>query len=191
MIAHFKRLVEKIIKETYGDIPVIQENLKWLKSLTSFKEFGRLSKELLCELVGGVDNVTGEVYTILNRLYHINDNFNELLFAEEYTFADAIKERNAGENKEEITYDDVKELYVSPMVRRGIWQALQMTDEYVNVVGRVPDKIFIEVTREDGVKGDAGRKISRKANILKLYKEIGADCREIEELTKELNHEDT
>ena len=167
-----------------------KENIKFLKGLTSFKDFGRLSKELLCELVGGIDEVTGEVYTVLNRLYHTNDNFNQLLFSDEFHFAKSIEEKNAGISKEEITYEDVKELYVSPMVRRGIWQALQMTDEYVKAVGKVPNKIFIEVTRQDGEKGDKGRKVSRKAKLLELYKDIGADCRDIEELTKELNREE-
>lgn len=184
-----KSLVEEMILRNYGSISAVKDNIKWLKGLTSFKEFGRLSKELLCELVGGADAVTGEVYTILNRLYHTNENFNQLLFAEEYAFATAIEEHNAGNENEGITYDDVKELYVSPMVRRGIWQALQMTDEYVQAVGRAPDKIFIEVTREDGVKGNEGRKASRKKQLQDLYDKIGEDCRDIEELTKELNHE--
>ena len=186
-----KGLVEEMILRNYGSISAVKENIKWLKGLTSFKEFGRLSKELLCELVGGADAVTGEVYTILNRLYHTNENFNQLLFAEEYTFATAIEGHNAGNENEGITYDDVKELYVSPMVRRGIWQALQMTDEYVQAVGKVPDKIFIEVTREDGVKGNEGRKASRKKLLQDLYAKVGADCRDIEELIKELNHETT
>lgn len=186
-----KGLVEEMILRNYGSISAVKENIKWLKGLTSFKEFGKLSKELLCELVGGADAVTGEVYTILNRLYHTNENFNQLLFAEEYTFATEIEEHNVGGEKEGITYDDVKELYVSPMVRRGIWQALQMTDEYVQAVGKVPDKIFIEVTREDGVKGNEGRKASRKKLLQDLYAKVGADCRDIEELTKELNHETT
>ncbi len=185
-----KTLVEEIILREYGNISAIKENIKWLKGLTSFKEFGRLSKELLCDIVGGVDQTTGEIYTILNRLYNTNYNFNQLLSADEYTFGKAIEENNDGTSKEDITYDDVKELYVSPMVRRGIWQALQMTEEYVRAVGKAPDKIFIEVTRQDGEKGDIGRKASRKNKLLELYKEIDSDCRDIEELTRELTHQD-
>ena len=185
-----KSLVEEMIVTSYGDISEIKDNIKFLKGLTSFKEFGRLSRELLCEIVGGIDDVTGEIYTILNRLYHTNDNFNQLLFSDEFHFAKSIEDENSGIKKEEITYEDVKELYVSPMVRRGIWQALQMADEYVQAVGKAPDKIFIEVTRQDGEKGDKGRKSSRKAKILELYKVIGSDCRDIEELTKELNREE-
>ena len=185
-----KGLVETMVKEKYGHIPAIQENIKWIKGLTAFKEFGRLSKELLCELSGGVDPVTGEVYTVLHCLYHTNDHFNQLLAADEYTFAQAISDENAGEEKGDITYGDVKELYVSPMVRRGIWQALQMAEEYISAVGKVPSKIFIEVTRHDEEKGDKGRKHSRKAKILDLYKGLGTDCCEVEELTKQLNRAD-
>ena len=184
-----KSLVEDMIKENYGDIPKITENIKWLKGLTSFKEFGRLSKRLLFELAGGVDQATGEVYTILNRLYHTNYNFNQLLFAEEYTFGRAIDEENAGKS-EDVCYEDVAELYVSPMVRRGIWQALTLADEYVQAIGRAPDKIFIEVTRENGKKGEKGRTVSRKNKLLELYKEIGSDCVEIQEITKQLNREE-
>ena len=185
-----KNLVEQMIIKAYGDVQEIIENKKFLKGLTSFKDFGRLSKELLCELVGGIDDATGEVYTILNRLYHTNENFNQLLFSEEYHFAKSIEEMNTGITKADVTYEDVADLYVAPMVRRGIWQALQMADEYVNAVGKAPDKIFIEVTRQDGEKGDKGRKFSRKTKILDLYKNIGEDCHDIEQLIKELNRDD-
>lgn len=185
-----KSLVEQMIRDAYGDIPEIIENVKWIKGLTSFTDFGRLSKALLCEIIGGVDVVTGEAYTILNRLYNTNDNFNQLLFSDEYNFKKAIEENNFGTAKEEITYDDVKELYLSPMARRGVWQALTMADEYVKNVGKTPDKIFIEVTRQDGEKGDIGRTASRKQKLLELYKGISSDCREIEELIKELNRDD-
>lgn len=185
-----KNLVEEMIKDNYGHISAIAENIKFLKGITSFKDFGRLSKELLCDICGGVDPVTGEIYTILNRLYNTNYNFNQLLYADEFTFMDAISNENFGKNKQSITYDDVKELSVPPMVRRGIWQALKMTDEYVNAVGRAPDKIFIEVTRNDGLKGDNGRKASRKNKILELNKGLGKDCSEVEEMIKELNRED-
>lgn len=179
-----KTIVERQILSHYGDVPVIKEKIKALKGITSFKEFGRLSKELLCELIGGEDPVTGEVYTILNRLYHTNFNFNELLFSDTYRFNSAIEAMNAGKDGD-VGYDDVKELYVSPMVRRGIWQALTMADEYVQAVGRVPDKIFIEVTRQ----GDEKKKptVSRKNQLLENYKGLGQDCRNIDELLTELN----
>lgn len=181
-----KSLVEDMILAKYDEISEIKENVKWFKALTSFKEFGRLSKKLLYELPGGVDSVTGEVYTVLRQLYHTNHNFNQLLNSGEYSFNAAIEAENTGANRE-VSYEDIKELYVSPMVRRGIWQALQMTDEYVKAVGKVPDKIFVEVTRQDGEKN---RTVSRKNKLLDLYKGIGSDCKGIDELLQELNRED-
>lgn len=179
-----KGIVEEMISTKYGHIPAIKENIKWLKGLTSFKEFGRLSKKLLTELIGGIDPVTGEVYTVLNRLYNTSYNFMQLMQA--FEFGKAVEEENGG-GKEEITYDDVASLYVSPMVRRGIWQSLIMADEYIKAVGKIPDKIFIEVTRQDGEKKHTQ---SRKNKLLALYKEIGADCANINDLVKELNHDE-
>lgn len=161
-----KSIVVDLIKRNYSNVPEIIDNLKEIKGL-SFKDFGRLSKEFLCDLEGGVDDCTGEVYTILDELYKTNMNLNELLYSERYTFLDSIKEQN-GEQNSIITYEDVKNLYVSPQVRRGIWQAIKMTDEYVTAVGRVPDKIFIEVTRHDEEKK---RTKSRKTQIAELYKQ--------------------
>ena len=181
-----KLLVEKTILNAYGDIPSIKDNIKWLKGLTSFKEFGSLSKKLLCELVGGIDVVTGEVFTILNRLYHTNLNFNQLLFDESYSFGQAIQDENSGKSSQ-ITYEDVEDLYVSPMVRRGVWQALQMADEYVKAIGKAPDRIFVEVTRK---KEKNERKDSRKNKILKLYSGLGADCDNIDNLLEMLNRKD-
>lgn len=180
-----KNNVKEIILQRYGNIPQINDNIEWLKSLTSFKEFGRLSKKLIYELNGGIDQATGEVYTVLNRLYNTNDNFNEIIFNESYDFENSISKENCGESAE-IGYESVKELYVSPMVRRGIWQALKMVDEYVAAVGKVPDKIFVETTRRDD---DKKHSVSRKNHLLQLYKGLGSDCYDLNRLLTELNHE--
>ena len=174
-----KRNVESLILEKYGKEPVVCEKIKQLKGITSFKEFGRLSKEFLTELAGGVDDITGEVYTILGELYNTNQNLNEILFNEKYNFIKELEIQN-GEKSETIRKEDLEDLYVSPQVRRGIWQALTMVDEYVNAIGRAPDKIFIEVAREDGEKV---RTISRKNQIADIYKQV----KEINELVDELN----
>lgn len=179
-----KSLVEQMILEKYGSNGVVKENIKVLKGLTSFKDFGRLSKKLLCELSGGVDPVTGEVYTVLQQLYRTNHHFNQLLNSENYSFAAAIAEENAGEQKEKITYEDVENRYLSPMVRRGVWQAITMIDEYVTAVGNAPEKIFIEVTRHDGIKK---RTLSRKRKLQELYASLSSDCKHVDELRSQLN----
>lgn len=160
-----KGIVESLILDKYGDIGEVRENIGRLKAL-NFKDFGRFSRELLCGISGGVDENTGEVFTIIGELYKTNKNLNELLFADEYSFMDSIDEEN-GTGKTEITYEDIEELYVSPAVRRAIWQTLKMCDEYVAAVGRAPDKIFVEVTREKKAENKGKRTESRKDGLMK------------------------
>ncbi len=173
-----KKIVENLLRNRYGTV-LSESEIKALKAL-SFKDFGRLSKEFLCDLQGGTDPVTGEIYTILGELYNTNRNLNEILFDERYDFRAAIDAENGG-GIGEITYESVQELYVSPQVRRGVWQALVMADEYINAVGRMPDKIFIEVTREN--EADPVRKGSRKNQLLALYK----TAKDVDDLMSELN----
>ncbi len=176
-----KGMVEKYLLKKYGHIPAIRENIKWIKGLTLFKDFGRLSKKFLCGIGGGQDAVTQLPRTILGELYRTNFNLNELLFGEEYAFQEAIRAEN-GSQDGKVDYRDVEALYVAPQVRRGIWQALEMVDEYVAALGRAPDKIFVEVTRENDPKKKNVRTVSRKDQLLALLETV----KDIEELKEEL-----
>ncbi len=177
-----KKFVEDLILANYGNIAIIKNNVKALKGLT-FKDFGRLSKKLLAELTS-VDKTTGEIVTILDLLYDTNQNLNEILYNENYDFIQQIAKEN-GEQSTEITYEDIENLYVSPAVRRGIWQSLVMSDEYIKAIGCAPKKIFIEVTREN--KNKPLRTVSRKKRLQELYKSIkdGAYQDVIQELDRE------
>ncbi len=179
-----KTVVENLILKYYGDNEIIKNNIKVLKGLSNFKDFGRLSKKFLQGINGGVDEITGELYTIIGELYNTNKNLNEIIFSEEYSFNNAIKAENIEESSE-VVYKDIEDLYVSPEARRGIWQAMEMVDEYVEAVGKAPDKIFVEVTREN--EEDKRTKDSRKKRLLELYKDIKGTVKDIEKLTEELN----
>lgn len=100
----------------------------------------------MCEIYT-VKEDTGELWNILDALYETNENLNELLNDEKFSFGRNIKEEN-GEMTSDVGYKDVEDLYVSPAVRRGIWQTLTVVDEYVKAIGKAPDKIFVEVTRK-------------------------------------------
>ena len=165
-----KKIVENLINNNYGSIAEIKNALPRLKGLT-FNDFGKLSAKFL-NGVTAINKVTGEVVTILDALYETNENLNEILYDDNYTFQEALKSENDVEN-EKADYSSVEELYVSPAVRRGIWQTLCIIDEYVREIGRTPDKIFVEVTREDGKKGDEGRTQPRKRALLEKYKNVG------------------
>lgn len=174
-----KRIVEGLIKKHFGNIPEILANVKALKGLV-FKDFGKLSQKFLTQ-IQGTNLSTGELVSVMDLLYETNQNLNEILFDERYDFQSVIRREN-GEESSEITYEDIEALYVSPAVRRGIWQALKMADEYVSAIGRAPDKIFVEVTREEGKKGDAGRTVSRQKQLLEKYKGLDG----IEDITEAL-----
>lgn len=178
-----KNIVAELIKKNYGDSGLIKAHLKELKGL-SFQKFGRLSGKLLTGLTVS-SPALGEYLSVLDLMYETNGNLNEILSDERYGFVKLIQEEN-GENKGEISYEDLENLYVSPAVRRGVWQACRMADEYVREIGRVPDKIFIEVTREAGKKGDEGRTQSRKKRLLELYRDIDSGYADLcEELQRE------
>lgn len=177
--------MEDLILKHFGKIPEIKNNVKALKGLV-FKDFGRLSEKLLTGLKAA-DKETGELLSITDILYETNQNLNEILANERYNFAELIKAEN-GEESDEIGYKDIEELYVSPAVRRGIWQSLIMADEYINAVGKVPDRIFIEFTRTDETKGEAGKKLSRKKQLSDKFKAI-KDA-EFQDIIAELNSDE-
>lgn len=164
-----KNIVEDLILRNYGKIPQVKENIKRLKGLT-FKDFGRLSEKLLVGLKG-VNKTTGELTSILGEMYNTNNNFNELMNDEDYNFGELINAEN-GVPSEEVTYEDVDELRVSPAVKRGVWQTLVLIDEYVAAIGKVPDKIFVEVSRENGKKGEEGRIPSRKKALTEKFETL-------------------
>ena len=164
-----KKIVENLIRKNYGNIPEIKAAISQLKGLT-FNDFGKLSAKFLNGITA-INKTTGEIVTILDVLFDTNENLNEILNDENYNFAEVIESEN-GLADSKVDYSSVEELYVSPAVRRGIWQTLGIIDEYVEAIGKTPDKIFVEVTREDGQKGDEGRTQPRKRQLLEKYKYI-------------------
>lgn len=64
----------------------------------------------------------------------------------------------------------MENLYISPAVKRPVYQSLKIMHEINKIQGHAPEKIFVEMTRKDGVKGDKGRKESRKTKLVDLYK---------------------
>lgn len=157
-----------------------------LTSLTqlSYDGWGRLSKEFLVNLLPAegdscevlVDHTSGEVLNIISAMRQTSYNLMELL-SSRFGYGQAIEERNRKEEGQgRITYKDVEDLYISPAVRRPLWQALKIVREIVKITGKEPSKIFIEMARENGEKGK--RTISRKARLQALYKKCRDDTRD-------------
>lgn len=136
-----------------------------------FKDFGRLSKKFLCE-ISGTDKATGEISTILGFLWTTQNNLMELLSGEGYTFAESIhdfcEEYYSGTKKSLET--QLQEMYVSNSVRRPIYRTLDIVKDIVKAFGASPQKVFIEVTRGADENQKGKRTVSRKQQILDLYK---------------------
>lgn len=189
---------EKMIKDITifgGDKKMLKNRLhrefsyltpEQLTSLTrlSYDGWGRLSKEFLVHLLPAegdrcevlVDHTSGEVLNIISAMRQTSYNLMELL-GSRFGYGQAIEERNRKEEGQgRITYKDVEDLYISPAVRRPLWQALKIVREIVKITGKEPSKIFIEMARENGEKGK--RTISRKARLQALYKKCRDDTRD-------------
>lgn len=90
-----------------------------------------------------------------------------------YDFIGKIKEFNGSRQSSngKLTYKDVEELYVSPSVKRSIWQTLTILEEIKKIMGCEPKRIFIEMARS---KEESKRTDSRLKKLQDLYKK----CRE-------------
>lgn len=179
-----KNDVERLVLKKFGHIPEVQEKIKVIKGF-NFKDFGKLSKEFLTELSAEDEVGDGELpVTIMDLLWDTNMNLMEIINDDKYGFAEKIKEYN-GEEDSDVKFEDLDDYYLSPMVKRGVWRALVMVDEYVKALKNPPKKIFIEVTRGDGEKGK--RTKSRLTELQEFYKANRQFIKDYDDLIQELN----
>ena len=179
-----RKLIKEKIKKVYGDFYTTDEIEKM--SRLTYKDWGTLSRKLLTELVSEklYNEETGECLNIIGAMRQSTILFMELL-AGKFDYMNQIKNYNK-ENKDditEITPDILENLYVSPAVKRSIWQTVRIVEELKNIIGCAPTKIFVETTREN--QGSNKVPTSRQNDLIAKYKTI--KDKEIFELEKELN----
>lgn len=171
-----KKLLKKRLKKNFAD-KLSDDDIKKISKL-KYKDWGRFSKDLLTEIYDFDEN-TGEVKdNIINSLWNTNDNFMELL-GSKYNFQKSIENANRGIQNSTSIRKMLEALYVSPKIKRPIYQSLLIMKEIEKIQKNQPKKIFVEMTRIDGVKGDKGRKHSRKKRLEKLYKNCKEDSGEL------------
>lgn len=164
-----KKMLRKRIRQL---LPELTDKQVYRISELPYSGWGRFSREFLTEITS-TDPESGEILNIINMLYETNDNLMQLL-SEKYQFKEKLDELNAGARNYTMSYKTVEDLYVSPAVKRAIWQTMEIVKEIVKVMKGEPEKIFVEMTREDGKKNS--RTISRRTNLIDLYKK----CKEEE-----------
>lgn len=177
-----KKLLKRRIKDKYSEM-LSEDEIKKICKL-KYKDWGRLSREFLTEIFD-VDTATGECKdNIINTLWNTNDNLMELLGAK-HNFTQSIEEAVSESTHKASIEKMVEDMYVSPKVKRTVFQSLKIMKEIVKIKGHAPKKVFVEMTRHDGTKGDNGRTKSRKKQLEELYKKCKEDSTELwDELEK-------
>ncbi len=158
---------------------------KYICSL-KIKDFGRLSREFLCELYGTEKNSqTGEALSILDRMWNENVVLMEVL-SDNYTYSEQIQAINAEYygNKQATLDERLSEMYISNAVKRPIIRTLDIISDVVKANGKAPEKIFIEMARGGKTEEKGKRKESRYAQVLKLYEQC--DEEDVRYLTEQL-----
>lgn len=152
------------------------------------QNWATISREFL-ELKG-MDKRTGEIISLIDALWCTNNNLMELLNSTDFTFREVLAEKHDhnGKTLSEFTFDDLEDTYFSAPVKRMIWQTLLVIKEITEIIGKAPEKIFVETTRfneQRDAKGKGKRKDSRAERLSQLYKNIKDEqrdwCKEIAE----------
>lgn len=167
-----KKFLKEKIEESYKGT-LSPEKIKRILGF-KFKDWGRFSKEFL--QLEGADIESGEVKTIMLRMWEENYNIMELLSGR-FTYVSSIEEQTQQIEKtlSDIEYEDLDDLYISAPVRRMVWQTILLVKELYKVLGNEPSRVFIEMARD--VDAEKTRKDSRKKKLVDLYKKCKEDGR--------------
>lgn len=172
-----KKYLGRKIKRDYKDI-FTEEEIKKLKNLR-YSDWGRFSKKFLTGITF-TNKETGETDTLIGFMRNYSLNHMELM-SKRFTLLDEIDKINKSFILDEkFSYSMLDDLYLSPSVKRMLWQSLQIVEEIKSIKKNDPAKIFVEMARgSDG----SGRKDSRKKTLLEFYKANKKDI--IDEIGKD------
>ena len=174
-----RKLIKSKIEAVYGDIYSKDEISKMSRLV--YKDWGRFSRKLLTELVSKklYNEETGECLNVIGAMRQNNILFMELL-ADRFDYSEQISKFNKELQEEvtEITPEILDDLYVSPAVKRSIWQTVRIVEELKKIIGCAPTKIFVETTRSN--QGKKEPTDSRKKQLELAYKAVKKDVKELE-----------
>lgn len=162
-----KKILRDTLEQEFGTVltKAQRDKLTHLK----YREWGRLSEAFL----NGIKGIAGDgpECSILECMERKPLILMEVLSSHN-TFLAQIEAFNNERTTpiDELNYELVDELKISPSVKRSVWQTLRVLQEIAGLRGGVPQKIFVEVARTN--LADKQRTISRKERLLQLYKNI-------------------
>ena len=169
-----KKLLNDRVTKFYCD-KLTEQEIKKIVNL-KYSGWGRISKEFLEQITSSMPEFENEL-SIIEGLYQTQNNLMELLSGQ-YQYLAKLQNHNNGINTsaQGVSYEAVADLYVSPAVRRSIWQTLVLAEEIKGIMGHEPKKIFIEMTRSDS--DNKKRSVSRRNSLIDLYKKCKDDTRD-------------
>lgn len=156
-----KKMLRHRLRIMYGS-RLSPEDIRTVCRL-KYAGWGRFSKKFLAGLEGVITE-TGEISTVIHALWETQNNLMQLL-SNQNTFVKSIQEEN-GDVHFTTLREEVDALYVSPKVKRPIYQTMQIVDELVKIKKEEPAKIFVEMPRGPEEKK---RTKSRKQRLNELY----------------------
>lgn len=132
-------------------------------SRLKYAGWGRFSHKFLYEIQAPHPE-TGEMMSVVRMMWNTQYNLMELL-SDAFDFKMQLPEP---EKVGKLDYKLVDDLYVSPAVKRQIWQTLRIVDEIERIMKHPPKKIFVETTRSEQEKK---RTTSRRNDLIAKLKE--------------------
>lgn len=167
-----KKLLKKRIEKLFSS-KLSSDEINQISKL-KYSGWGRLSREFLTDIVGA--SKTGqEDGTVIDLMWNTNNNLMQLM-SNDYSFLEVVAELNC--NDFSSLKEEIDSLYVSPKVKRPIYQSMLIVEELVKIQKQSPKKIFIEVARGEE---DKKRTVSRKSKLLDLYKYCKKDYADLYE----------
>lgn len=162
-----------------------------IKRISNFKyiDFGRLSYELLTQ-VYDLDISTGEIrngnMNIIQMMWETNINLMELL-SNKYGYSSHLKQIKDDyySNHPFNVSERLEDLYISNAVKRPILRTLDIVKELKGIKKSSPRKIFIEMARDVGGAKKGVRTVSRRDQIIDLYRNFPDE--EVKELRNQLD----
>lgn len=172
------------VSHEYPKLP--EKEISYISGL-KFKDFGRLSRKLLCG-IEGVNTKTGEVYSsIIRAMWETNCNLMQIL-SDQFDFQKSIDEiirEHYDINRKSIS-SRLDEMYVSNAVKRPIIRTFDILKDIVKVQGHAPERIFIEMARGASEDQKGKRTSTRLDQIKELYNKVkDEDVRELQSVLDE------
>lgn len=175
-----KKLLRKRLRKEFSN-KLSDDEINKISRL-KYSGWGNFSKEFLTE-VYATNKDTGEYSNIITALWLTNYNLMELLYSDNFTcdndddikIVDELARLNTSDNEKSLR-KMVEELYISPKVKRPVYQTLLIAKEIEKIMKCPPKKIFIEVAKGPQEKK---RTKSRKDKLIELYQSCKKDYDEL------------